>query len=184
MRVRQRSLRHATETLAVVGLALFLVGGDVKGDEEDQVRSEDANSRESCKLFACALASVGHPLEVSGSEVGVGSKVYEAFTVKVSDWAGSDIKSASSETLTKVDDELDDLKASDPLLPPAADTACALEVVPVHDHVNGQVQGDHNPRHRRATEKLSVAENSRSAVVVAVKESCETIWSANLLGRH
>lgn len=92
-------------------------------------------------------------------------------------------KRASLETLTKVDDELDDLKASDPFLPPAANTARALEIVPVHDYVNGQVQGDHYPRHRRATEKLSVAENSRSAVVVAVKEGCETIRSANLPGR-
>lgn len=78
MRVGQRSLGHATEALAVAGLALLLVGGDVEGDEEDKVRGEDTNSRESSKLLAGTLASVGHPLEVSRSEVGIGGEVDEA----------------------------------------------------------------------------------------------------------
>lgn len=65
---------------------------------------------------------------------------------------------------------MDDLKACDPLLPPAADTAGALEVVPVHDDVNGQVQCDDNPGYGGATEELSVAENSSGAMVVAVEE--------------
>lgn len=39
VRVRQRSLRHTTETLAVIGLALLLIGSDVEGDEKDQVGS-------------------------------------------------------------------------------------------------------------------------------------------------
>lgn len=96
-------------------------------------------------------------------------------------------KRASLQTLTKVDDELDDLKAGNPLLPPAPDTPRALEVIPVHYYVDSQVQGDDHPRHRRATEELGVAENSRGAVVVAVKEGCETnrvskIWQGNTEG--
>lgn len=47
--------------------------------------------------------------------------------------------------LTKVNDELDDLQTRDPLLPPDADAAGALEVVPVHDDVDHQVEGDWDP---------------------------------------
>jgi len=47
--------------------------------------------------------------------------------------------------LTKVNDELDDLETGDPLLPPDADAASALEVVPVHDNVDHQVEGNWNP---------------------------------------
>lgn len=72
---------------------------------------------------------------------------------------------------TKVDDELNDLQTSNPFLPPAADATGALEVVPVHDHVDQQVQRDDNPRHSGATEELGVAQNSGSAMVVAVEES-------------
>lgn len=46
---------------------------------------------------------------------------------------------------TEVNDKLDDLEASDPLLPPDTDAASALEVVPVHDDMNRQVEGDRNP---------------------------------------
>lgn len=85
--------------------------------------------------------------------------------------------------LTKVDDELNDLKAGDPLLPPAADSPRALEIVPVHDDVNSQVQRDHNPRHGRATKELGVAENGCSAMVVAVEEGCNMTRLAKLLRR-
>lgn len=47
--------------------------------------------------------------------------------------------------LTKINDELDDLETGDPLLPPDADATSALEVVPVHDDVNHQVESDGNP---------------------------------------
>lgn len=49
---------------------------------------------------------------------------------------------------TEVNDELDNLKAGDPLLPPDANSTCALKVVPVHYDVDGQIQGDGNPRYR------------------------------------
>lgn len=74
--------------------------------------------------------------------------------------------------LTKVNDELDDLETSDPLLPPNADATSALEVIPIHDDVNSQVQGDGNPRDRGRANELSVAEESSSTVVVAVEEGC------------
>lgn len=40
---------------------------------------------------------------------------------------------------TKIKDKLGDLANSDVLLPPDADAARTLEVVPVHDNVNSQV---------------------------------------------
>ena len=46
---------------------------------------------------------------------------------------------------TKINDELDDLKTSDPFLPPDTHAARALEVVPVHDNVDEQVQANDNP---------------------------------------
>ena len=44
-----------------------------------------------------------------------------------------------------VDDELDYLEASNPLLPPDTDPTSTLEVVPVHDNVDCQVQGNNSP---------------------------------------
>lgn len=72
--------------------------------------------------------------------------------------------------LTEINDELNDLDASDPLLPPDSDASGALEVVPVHDDVDEQVQGDGNPRDRGRANELSVAEDGGSAMVIAVKE--------------
>lgn len=46
---------------------------------------------------------------------------------------------------TKVEDELSDLANGDVLLPPDADSSRALEVVPVHDNVDSQVQGNDGP---------------------------------------
>lgn len=74
------------------------------------------------------------------------------------------------ERLTEINDELDDLESRDPLLPPDANATCALEVVPVHDDMDCQVQADNHPGHRGATEELGVAEYSGGAMVVAVKE--------------
>ena len=71
---------------------------------------------------------------------------------------------------TEIDDELDNLELRDPLLPPDTDATGGLEVVPVHDNVNGQVQGDGDPRDGGRAEELSVAEEGGGAVMVAVKE--------------
>lgn len=71
---------------------------------------------------------------------------------------------------TEINDELDNLKTSDPLLPPDLDATGALEVVPVHDDVDHEVERDNNPRDRGRSDQLSVAEESGGAVVVAVEE--------------
>jgi hypothetical protein len=76
---------------------------------------------------------------------------------------------------TEIDDELDDLKAGDPLLPPDTDATGALEVVPVHDDVNGEVEGDGNPGNGGGANELSVAQEGSGAVVVAVQEGCELL---------
>lgn len=73
-------------------------------------------------------------------------------------------------SLTKIDDELDDLETGNPLLPPNADTTGALEVVPVHDNVHSQVKGNGDPRDSGRTNELSVAEEGCSAMVVGVEE--------------
>jgi hypothetical protein len=44
----------------------------------------------------------------------------------------------------EVDDELDDLDSCDPFFPPDSDSTGGLEVVPVHDDVNGQIEGNWN----------------------------------------
>ena len=46
---------------------------------------------------------------------------------------------------TEIDHELYNLHNCDVLLPPDADASRALEVVPVHDDVNSQVEGDDGP---------------------------------------
>jgi hypothetical protein len=75
-----------------------------------------------------------------------------------------------SKLLTKINDELDDLKASDPLLPPDANTTSTLEVVPVHHNVNEEVDGDRHPLDSSQTNQLSIAQESGGTVVVGVEE--------------
>lgn len=72
--------------------------------------------------------------------------------------------------LTQINDELHNLQHGDVLLPPDTDAAGALEVVPVHDHVDEQVDGDGHPLHGSQTNQLGVAEKSGGTVVVGVKE--------------
>ena len=83
-----------------------------------------------------------------GGEVGVGSEVDEA----------------------EIDDELDDLKHRDVFFPPDADSARRLEVVPVHDYVYREVEGDGHPGDGGVAEELGVAEERGCAVVVGVEE--------------
>lgn len=71
---------------------------------------------------------------------------------------------------TEVDNELEDLEARDPFLPPDANATRALEIVPVHHHMDRQVQRDDDPRDRRRANKLGVAKERRGAVMVAVQE--------------
>lgn len=65
---------------------------------------------------------------------------------------------------------MDDLQTGDPLLPPDTDTAGALEVVPVHDDVDEQVDGDHHPLHRGQANELGVTQQGRRAVVIGMEE--------------
>lgn len=148
-RIGKRSLAHAAQRLASSRLASLLVRGKVERDEEDQVRRENGHAGKGSKLLASAPASVGHPRPVGRGEVRVRGKVDEA----------------------EVNDELDNLEPGNPLLPPDANTAGALEVVPVHDDVHCQVESNGNPRDRGRADELSVAEQSCRAVVVAVEES-------------
>lgn len=86
---------------------------------------------------------------------------------------GDEIVANEKKRLTKVNDELNDLETGDPLLPPDADAARALEVVPVHDDVNSQIKGNGNPGDGGRADQLGVAKKSSGAMVVAVEESCK-----------
>lgn len=61
--------------LASSALALLLVGGNVEGDEEEEVAGKDTAAGECSKLLTGAAAKVGNPGPVGGGEVGVGCKV-------------------------------------------------------------------------------------------------------------
>ena len=73
---------------------------------------------------------------------------------------------------TEIKDELGDLETCDPFLPPNADTSRSLEIVPVHDYVDGEVESYWHPRHRRVSFQLGIAKESRGAMMVAMEESC------------
>lgn len=82
VRVGKRSLGHAAQGLAggrAGLLGVLLVGGEVEGDEENQVRAEGDDTREGSELLAGALAGVGEPGPVRGGEVGVRGEVDEAW---------------------------------------------------------------------------------------------------------
>lgn len=117
---------HLNQGTGGTGSTLLLglvVGGNVEEDEEDEVGAENGHTGESGELFTGADTLVGHPWEVTAGEVGVGSEVNEA----------------------EVNDELENLHDGDVLLPPDADTARRLEVVPVHDDMDHEVESDWNP---------------------------------------
>lgn len=142
--ILKRSRSLATSSL----LSVLLIGSDIERDEKEEVRAEDTHASERSELLTSALAGVWHVWEVGAGEVGVRGEVDEA----------------------EIDNELDDLKAGDPLLPPDADAARGLEVVPVHDDVDHQVEGDWNPGDGGETDELGVAEESGGSVVVGVEE--------------
>lgn len=75
VRVGKRRLGHTAEGRAGGALDVLLVCGDVEGNEENQVGSEDRNSRESSELLAGTLAHVRQPGEVAGGEVGPSGEV-------------------------------------------------------------------------------------------------------------
>lgn len=79
VRVGQRRLGHTAEGRAGGALGVLLVGGDVEGDEEDQVRGENSNSGEGSELLTSTPAHVGQPGEVAGGEVGPRGEVDESY---------------------------------------------------------------------------------------------------------
>ena len=46
---------------------------------------------------------------------------------------------------TKIQDKLCNLQSCNPFLPPDPDSPCALEVVPIHDDVDREVESNGNP---------------------------------------
>lgn len=62
-------------------LAVFLVGCEVEGDEEEEVGADDAHAGERCEFFSGALSGVRHPLEVGRGEVCVRCEVDESCRV-------------------------------------------------------------------------------------------------------
>ena len=81
-----------------------------------------------------------------------------------------EVRPAGKVDEAKVDDELDDLEYGDVFLPPDADAARGLEVVPVHDDVNGEIEGYGHPGNGCVAYELGVAEEGCSAMVVRVEE--------------
>lgn len=65
---------------------------------------------------------------------------------------------------------MDNLEHCDIFLPPDSDAASRLEVVPVHDDMHGKVEGDRYPGYRSVANKLGVAKESGSAVVVGMEK--------------
>lgn len=138
-------------------LALLLIRRGIETDEQQQIATEDAHAREGGELLARALAHVRQVREVGAGEVGPGGEVDEA----------------------EVDDELQDLELGDVLLPPDADAARGLEVVPVHDDVHEEVERDGHPGDGGYPGELGVAEEGGGAVVVGVQEG----WRGGVLVR-
>ena len=68
----------ASVAARTANLGVLLVGGNVEGDEQQQVRGDDTNTSERSELLTGALTHVGSPGEVGGGEVGVRGKVDEA----------------------------------------------------------------------------------------------------------
>jgi hypothetical protein len=140
---------HASEGLASTRrLSSLLVRGEVEGDEENEVRADNNNTSKGGKLLSSTLAGVGHPGEICKGKVCVRCEVDEA----------------------DVDDELDYLEASDPLLPPDTDPTITLKVVPVHDNVNCQIQRNDSPLNRGMPNQLGIAQDSSRTMVIAVEE--------------
>ena len=152
--LRKREILHRDQRISSSiapwpsSLDLFLVRGEVEADKQEQIAREYAHAGERGEFLTGALAHGREVGEIRGGEVGVAREVDEA----------------------EVDDELDDLQHGDVLLPPDADAARGLEVVPVHDDVDEEVEGDGDPGDGGVAEELGEAEEGGGAVVVGVQE--------------
>lgn len=68
------------------------------------------------------------------------------------------------------------LEPGDPFLPPDAHAARGLKVVPVHDYVDGEIEGDGDPGDGSQPNELGIAEQSSSPVMIGMKEG----WARQL----
>jgi len=143
-----RSTCAPSRTTCLALLLLLPVCRKIERDEQKKVRAQYSHSSKGCEFFTGTFAHVWYPREVGRREIRVGGKVDEA----------------------EVDNKLDNLEHRDILLPPDSDTASRLEVIPVHDNMYGKVEGDGYPGDRSVANKLGVAQESRSAVVVGMKK--------------
>ncbi|KAH3677460.1 hypothetical protein OGATHE_000934 [Ogataea polymorpha] len=138
------------ENLALCFLITRSVGLHVEADEEEQVRGQQEVSACSSSLSTVAVT---HGWENTTKVVvcieRVGSKVNK----------------------DQIDQKLNDLESCNPFFPPDFDTPGSEEVVPVHQDMHCQVQGDWNPFNRGVSNQLSVAEQSCCSMVVGVEES-------------
>ena len=109
-----------------------MICGGVETDEEEEVGREKCTSKDGGKFLAGTVSMVKKPREVVRSEVSGTSAGVEGEEERVSCKVDKE----------EVDYELDDLDSGYPFLPPDADATGGLEIVPVHDDVNSQVESD------------------------------------------
>ena len=155
-------------------LARLLVGGQVKRDEEEQIGAQDGAAGNGSELLTGASSRVGHVGEVGRGEVGVRCEVdksYEEYPLAPRLWLYVQVK---EERPTEVNDELSNLQTGDPFFPPDADASRTLEVVPVHDNVDQQIESDGYPGDRRKSDELGEAEECSGTVMVGMQESCDS----------
>lgn len=135
---------------------LLLVDVNVERNKQDEVRGQDGT------------AAVG--------------SAHGAGTVRASEQKALQLRKVGENNLleggevnkAQVQDELDDLETGDPLLPPDTNASGGQEVVPVHHHVDAQVQGDRHPGNRGLADQLGVAQQGGSTMVVGVQE-CQSL---------
>ena len=127
---------------------IFLVRRKIEADEQQQIAAQYAHTRKRREFFTSAFSSCRKRGKVGAAEVGVGSEVDKA----------------------EVDDKLSDLKNCDPFLPPYSDASGSLKVIPVHYHVDSQVESYGDPGDGGQPDELSVAQESGCAVMIGVEE--------------
>jgi len=110
-------------SLVCRSLGALLIGREIEGNKEEEVGAESCASSESGKFLSGAGTNVRQPWSIGAGVVIPGGEVNEA----------------------KADNELGDLEAGDPLLPPNLDATSALEIVPVHHDVHEEVESDRDP---------------------------------------
>lgn len=71
---------------------------------------------------------------------------------------------------TKIKNKLSDLKHCNALFPPDTDATGRLAIVPIHNHVDSQIQCDWNPRNGCFADQLSVAQKGSCSVVISMQK--------------